>query len=126
MILQIFAAKVSESEPPKTVKSCAKTKTGRPSARPCPVTTPSPGIRCGSHSEVVAAVDDESVELLEGTRIQEMLDALPRRELPRLVLFRDSLLAAADARLRVPAVEIVESVLRRHVRSEIGDIPIFL
>ena len=34
MILQILAALVSDSEPPKTVKSWAKTKTGRPSTRP--------------------------------------------------------------------------------------------
>ena len=33
-----------ETEPPKTVKSWAKTKTCRPSTRPWPMTTPSPGI----------------------------------------------------------------------------------
>jgi hypothetical protein len=49
--LQIFSAKVSDSEPPKTVKSCAKTKTGRPSTRPCPVTIPSPGMRFFSMSK---------------------------------------------------------------------------
>src|SRR5471032_681943 len=43
MILTIFAALVSESEPPNTVKSCAKANTGRPSTKPCPATTPSPG-----------------------------------------------------------------------------------
>src|SRR2546425_9904165 len=48
MILQIFAAWVSLSDPPNTVKSCAKTKTGRPSTAPWPVTTPSPGMRCVS------------------------------------------------------------------------------
>ncbi len=48
MILQIFRAYVSESEPPKTVKSCAKTNTGRPWMRPEPVTTPSPGMRCSA------------------------------------------------------------------------------
>ncbi len=48
MILQIFAAWVSEREPPKTVKSCANTKAGRPSMAPCPVMTPSPGMRCFS------------------------------------------------------------------------------
>src|SRR5208337_3131173 len=42
MILQIFCALVSESEPPNTVKSCAKTYTRRPSMRPNPVTNPSP------------------------------------------------------------------------------------
>ena len=40
--LQILAAWVSESEPPKTVKSWLKTYTSRPSMRPDPVTTPSP------------------------------------------------------------------------------------
>ncbi len=44
MTLQIFAAFVSDREPPKTVKSCAKTKTRRPSTRTLPATTPSPGI----------------------------------------------------------------------------------
>ena len=34
MTLQIFSATASESEPPTTVKSWAKTKTGRPSMRP--------------------------------------------------------------------------------------------
>src|SRR3712207_7253606 len=32
--LQIFSPYASESEPPKTVKSCEKTATGRPSTRP--------------------------------------------------------------------------------------------
>ncbi len=40
--LMIFSPKTSPSEPPKTVKSWAKTHTGRPSIVPCPVTTPSP------------------------------------------------------------------------------------
>jgi hypothetical protein len=40
--LQIFSANASEREPPKTVKSCEKTYTRRPSIRPWPVTTPSP------------------------------------------------------------------------------------
>src|SRR5687768_16574193 len=43
--LQIFSALVSESDPPNTVKSCAKTKTLRPSTVPAPDTTPSPGTR---------------------------------------------------------------------------------
>src|SRR5262245_5249431 len=48
MILQIFSAKAPERLPPKTVKSCAKTKTRRPSTSPWPVTTPSPGIFCSA------------------------------------------------------------------------------
>ena len=42
MILHIFSAMTSPSEPPKTVKSWEKTQTGRPSIRPWPVTTASP------------------------------------------------------------------------------------
>src|SRR5882762_352750 len=42
MILQIFCALDSESEPPNTVKSCANTYASRPSIRPNPVTNPSP------------------------------------------------------------------------------------
>ena len=42
MILHIFSAITSPSEPPKTVKSWLNTHTGRPSIVPCPVTTASP------------------------------------------------------------------------------------
>ena len=44
MILQIFSAWRSDSEPPKTVKSWEKTNTSRPFTVPDPVTTPSPGM----------------------------------------------------------------------------------
>lgn len=43
MILQIFCACRSDSEPPKTVKSWLNTNTSRPLIVPDPVTTPSPG-----------------------------------------------------------------------------------
>src|SRR5436190_5807341 len=46
--LQIFSACVSLNHPPKTVKYCANTNTSRPSTRPWPVTTPSPGNFCSS------------------------------------------------------------------------------
>ena len=48
MILQIFSACASESEPPNTVKSWLNTNTRRPFTVPEPVTTPSPGIRCSA------------------------------------------------------------------------------
>src|SRR5437660_1376802 len=53
-ILTILPACVSDSEPPNTVKSLAKTKQVRPFTVPQPVTTPSPGIFCLSmpNSEV--------------------------------------------------------------------------
>ncbi len=42
MTLTILAPCTSPSEPPNAVKSWLNTQTGRPSTRPCPVTTPSP------------------------------------------------------------------------------------
>src|SRR6185295_18493320 len=48
MILQTLAAYVSLRDPPNTVKSWANAKTARPSTRPWPVITPSPGMRCAS------------------------------------------------------------------------------
>ena len=51
--LQIFAAWVSDNEPPNTVKSCEYTNTGRPFINPLPVTTPSPGILCSSMSKSI-------------------------------------------------------------------------
>ena len=54
MILHIFSAMTSPSEPPKTVKSCENTHTRRPSIVPWPVTTASPHGRffCISNSDV--------------------------------------------------------------------------
>ena len=54
MILHIFSAMTSPSEPPKTVKSWLKTQTRRPSIVPWPVTTASPHgrLRCMSKSFV--------------------------------------------------------------------------
>src|SRR5215208_2197212 len=51
MILTIFSPMTSPSEPPKTVKSCEKTHTRRPSIVPMPVTTASPHGRFFSMSK---------------------------------------------------------------------------
>ena len=51
MTLHIFSAITSPSEPPKTVKSCEKTQTVRPSILPWPVTTASPQGRLRSMSK---------------------------------------------------------------------------
>ena len=53
MILQIFSACVSDSEPPNTVKSCEKTHTILPCIVPVPVITPSPKGRCLSMPKFV-------------------------------------------------------------------------
>ena len=110
-IFMIFSACASDSEPPKTVKSLAKTKTGRPLTVPQPVTTPSPAILVFVHAEIGGAMLDEHVELLEGALVEQDLDALARRQLAALVLGRDALLAAAEPRLGAPRLEFVEDVL---------------
>ena len=106
----IFWACASDSEPPNTVKSLAKTKTVRPLTVPQPVTTPSPGILRLLHAEIGRAVLDEHVELLEGALVEQKLDALAGRQLAAAVLRLDALLAAAEARLGAPLFEPFEHI----------------
>src|SRR5579863_3742520 len=78
MILQIFSAFDSESDPPSTVKSCAKTYTRRPNvsvARDEAVTVDDLLI----HSEVGSAMPDQLVHLFESARVEQKIDALARR-----------------------------------------------
>ena len=110
-ILVIFCACVSLSEPPNTVKSLANTKTVRPLTVPQPVTTPSPGILVVCHAEIVAAVLDEHVELLERVVIEQQFDALARGELALGVLRGDALLAAAETGALAAGVEAGEDRL---------------
>ena len=63
------------------------------------------------HAEVVAAVLDVHVELLEGVLVHEQLDALARGQLAALVLGVDARLPAAEARLRPPPLQFVQHFL---------------
>ena len=108
-ILMIFWACASDSEPPNTVKSLAKTKTVRPLTVPQPVTTPSPGDLDLLHAEIGRAVLDEHVELLEGAPVEQKLDALAGGELAAAVLRLDALLAAAEAGLGAPLFKPVQN-----------------
>ena len=67
------------------------------------------------HAEVVAAMFDEHVELLERVVIEEEFDALARGELALGVLSRDALLAAAKAGALAAGVEAGEDVLHGRV-----------
>ncbi len=98
---------VSDSEPPKTVKSCAKANTWRPSTRPWPADDAVAGDDLLVHPEVEAAVRDELVELLERAGIEQEVDALARGQLAGLVLAAQPLLAAA---LLGPAFEFREPI----------------
>ena len=112
----IFSACASDSEPPNTVKSLAKTKTVRPLTVPQPVTTPSPGIfvfsmpksveRCSTNMSNSSNEPSSSRSSMRSRAVS----------LPRRVLGRDARLAAAEPRLRAPLFEPFEHVF--HGRSE--------
>ena len=89
MTLHIFSLITSPSDPPKTVKSCENTHTRRPSMVPWPVTTASDHGRLLVHPELVGPVAGEDVGLLEGARIEQLLDPLARGVLAAVVLLGD-------------------------------------
>src|SRR6266849_2008958 len=66
------------------------------------------------HAEVAAAVGLEAVELDEAARIEELLDPVPRGALALGVAPGDALLAAAEQRLAVTALELGEIFLDSH------------
>ena len=97
MILQILRALVSEREPPKTVKSLAKRKTV-PAVHPAEARHDAVARDLlVAHAEVVAGVLHQGVRLFEGTGVEEDVDALAGRQLPRFVLGVEALLAPAHA-----------------------------
>ena len=105
MTLTIFAALVSESDPPKTVKSCAKAYTTRPSTRPWPAMTPSPGMTWSaipkSRQRCVTSLSISS----KVAGVEQQVDALARRQLAGRALALEALFAAAQLG---PPFELVE------------------
>ena len=83
----------------------------RPLIVPQPVTTPSPGMMVLVGVEILVAVLDEHVELLEGVRVEQQLDALARRQLAARVLRLDARLAAAHPGALAAFFEFGEDVL---------------
>src|SRR6266850_1998453 len=63
------------------------------------------------HAEVVAAVDDEAVELLEGARIEEPLYALAGGKLPLGLLALEALGPPARLGLAIPAPQLLKPVV---------------
>jgi hypothetical protein len=66
------------------------------------------GNQLPGHAEVEAPVRDELVDLLEGARIEQEVDALARRQLPGFALAAKPLFTAAE--FRAP-IEIGENVV---------------
>ena len=111
MTLTIFSAITSPSEPPKTVKSWLKTKTVRPSISPV---AGDDGVAPGPvllHLEVVGAVADEGVELLERPRVEQLLDPLAGGELALRVLLLDRRLRGRVDRRVAQLAQVAELLL---------------
>ena len=79
--LTIFSPITSPSEPPKTVKSCEKTHTGRPSIRPWPVTTASPQGRFFCMSNSCVRWRTKVSSSWNAARVEQLLDPLARGQL---------------------------------------------
>ena len=92
------------------MKSWEKTYTSRPSIRPHPVTTPSPGNDVLVQAEVGRAVGDEAVELDEAALVQQEVEPLARGELAFLVLLRHARGAPALFGERLAVVELVQQL----------------
>ena len=65
------------------------------------------------HAEVAAPVGDELVDFLERAGIEKQIDSLPRRELARLVLPPQPILAAAELRAALEILEMSEMLVRQ-------------
>ncbi len=59
-----------------------------------------------------AAVGDQRVDLDERAGVEQQLDPFAGGELPRLVLFPDPILAAADLRRRQALLELIDPFAR--------------
>ena len=115
MIFTIFAALVSESDPPKTVKSCANAKTWRPSIEAVAGDDAVSRRDLLRHAEVVAAVCDELVDLLERARIEQQIDSLAGGELAGGVLALQAVGASAQ---RCAPLQIIERLAWIHWSSQ--------
>ena len=90
MILQIFSAWASDSEPPNTVKSWEKTYT-TPAVDPAPAGDHAvAGVHLLLQPEIGGPVGDEAVELHEAALIEQQIEPFARGELALLVLLRDA------------------------------------
>src|SRR6185437_1543893 len=69
------------------------------------------------HAELVGAVLDEHVELLERALVEQELDALAGGQLAALVLGLDAPFATAQPGLRPPRLQPVEDVLHRRLTT---------
>jgi hypothetical protein len=113
MTLQIFSACASDSEPPKTVKSCEKTNINRPLMVPQPDDHTVARNRLLGHAEVVAAVLLEHVPLFERATVEQQLDALAGSQFALAVLVVDALLATTQTGRRALFCKLANDVVHK-------------
>ena len=89
IILTIFSPKTSPRDPPKTVKSCAKTHTGSAVDRAVAGQYPIAEGTILLLPEIVRAVPGQSVDLLERTLVEKRLNPLESGHLALGVLLVD-------------------------------------
>ena len=120
MILQIFWAWRSDSEPPKTVKSWRKHE-DQPAvdrARSGDDAVARDLLRL--HAEIDAIMLDVHVELLERMRIEQDVQPLARRQPALLVLRLDTRRATARPRRRPPPFQFFKGLEHRFPRMRCG------
>ena len=115
MTLQIFSAYASDSDPPKTVKSCEKTKTSRPSIEPVPGHDAVAEEVLPVEAELGRPMGDERVELDERARVEQQVEPFAGRELAPGVLALDPDRSPAEEGLLAHLPESLDACLiRRH------------
>ena len=123
--LHIFSAITSPRLPPKTVKSWREDEDGAAVDR---AVAGDDGVAPGPvllHLEVVGAVADEGVELLEGAGVEQLLDPLAGGHLALRVLLLDRLLGGGVDRRLAQLAQVGEllvvgfGVLLAHRRAEV-------
>ena len=120
MIFTILSALVSESDPPRTVKSCAKHEDQPAFDAAVAGDEAVAEDLLVRHAEVGAAMGDELVGLFEGAFIEQELDALARRHLALFVLAFAALGAASGFRKFVAPLQLRQLLLKVHGRDYSG------
>ena len=112
MTLCTFSANTSPRAPPKTVKSCAKRNTLRPSIVPQPVMTPSVNGFSSSSGLRLRASRSSSTKLPSSSRYSTRS---PRRHLAAVVLPLDGTLRPRVVRLLLALLELFPALAQRMV-----------
>jgi hypothetical protein len=122
MTLQIFSACASDSEPPKTVKSCEKHEHQATVDGSAANHHTVAGDRLIGHAEVVTTVFLEHVPFFEGATVEQELDALAGGQFALAVLVIDAFLATTQTRRRTLFCKLANNVVHKVYSLTVGSI----